>query len=491
MKTTPANPFVREISPIRFSVLNDDQIEQICQAAYWILEHVGCKILHKEARQLLAQAGATVKDEQVKLPRYIVEECVRWAPKGFTIFNRSGQPALAAYGRNVYFGTSTASPNTIDARTGEVHPTGLQDIARGARIANALEHIDWVMPFGSAQDVPGKAADLHEFLATVTNTTKPVAFCGYSGRGVTYVYEMAAEIAGGLDALQQHPFVLAYPEPITPLTYPAAVIERMFVAADLRQPQIPSGSQQPGATSPISLAGTLAQATAESLMSITLIQLKQKGAPVFMACNIGGFNMRSGIMSIVPPEVSLGLAAQAEIARSFGLPSWGLAGATDAKRVDAQAGAESAFSILAQALAGLTLIHDVGYADMGMSCSADMLVLGNELIGCTRRFLRGIRVDASEIGLETIGAIGPGGNYLLAEETTRRCRSEYWMSDLFTREPYSVWQQNGATDMQQRIHTRVLQLLDEHQAPQLPDGTREALEKIKIRGQMALLKNEG
>ena len=39
---------------------------------------------------------------------------------------------------------------------------------------------------------------------------------------------------------------------------------------------------------------------------------------------------RWSMLSLAGPEVSLGLAAHAEVAQSFGLPTWGLAGATDA-----------------------------------------------------------------------------------------------------------------------------------------------------------------
>ena len=53
--------------------------------------------------------------------------------------------------------------------------------------------------------------------------------------------------------------------------------------------------------------------------------------------------MRTALLSLAAPEMSLGLAAQAEVAQSFGLPTWGLAGATDSKTLDAQAGIESAF----------------------------------------------------------------------------------------------------------------------------------------------------
>jgi trimethylamine--corrinoid protein Co-methyltransferase len=366
----------------------------------------------------------------------------------------------------------------MDARTGEVHPTTLKDIERAARVADALPHIDWVMPFGSAQDVPGEIAEVYEFDAVVRNTTKPIAFCGYSGKGVARVYEMAAAVAGGMDALEAKPFVMAYPEPITPLTYPHEVVERIFVAADLWQPQIPTGTQQPGATAPITLAGALAQGGAESLMAVVLVQLRQRGAPVFMACNIGGFNMDTGIMSMVPPESSLGLAAQAQLAQAVGLPTWGLAGATDSKLIDAQAGAEAAFSLLAQALAGLNLIHDVGYMDMGMCCSCDMLVMGDELIGWVRRFLRGITVDDAAIGLEVIRQVGPAGNYLVQEQTLRHCREAYWRPELFSRVGRDAWVKKGSPDLRDKIHAKVIDLLDNHKPTPLAETVTDEMQAI-------------
>ena len=43
-------------------------------------------------------------------------------------------------GRKSYYGTSTASPRTKDALTGEIHPTRVADIAIGAQVADA-EHV--------------------------------------------------------------------------------------------------------------------------------------------------------------------------------------------------------------------------------------------------------------------------------------------------------------------------------------------------------------
>jgi trimethylamine--corrinoid protein Co-methyltransferase len=372
-----------------------------------------------------------------------------------------------------------------------VHETRVADIARGALVADALPDIDWVMPMGSSQDVPAFAADLHEFEAVVTHTTKPAVFIGYSKRGFELVYEMAAAVAGGIDELREHPFLLAYPEPITPLVFPPEVVDRIFIAADLFMPQIPGSTQQLGATAPVTLAGAVALAVAEGLLSVVLVQLRRRGAPCFLSANVSGFDMAKTMLSIAAPEMSLGLSAQAEVAQSFGLPTWGLAGSTDSKALDAQAGIESAFSILAQGLGGLNLIHDVGYMDGGMICSAEMLVLGNEVVGMAKRFIRGITVNAETLARDVIQKVGPGGNFIQEEHTFRHFRNELWMPTLMSRQPYETWRQQGSKDMARRVREKVKAILDSHKVPPLPDKTLAALEKLKRDGARELTKLYG
>jgi len=469
-------------------VLNDDQIYEITQAALTILEETGVKIDHSGALKLLKQAGAVVKDDRVRLPRHIVQSALVTAPRGFRIYNRQGRPALDLTNRKSYFGTSTASPKCVDAYTGEIHETRLADIANGAKVADALEHIDWVMPFGSSQDVPGAAIEVHEFEAVVNNTVKPLVFCGYTARGTELVFEMAAAVAGGLDELRQRPFVIAYPEPITPLYYPAAVVDKMFVCSDLGQPQLTSGAQQFGGTAPITIAGALALCLAESLFSITLAQLRKPGCPCFMGSTFLTLSMDNGLMSVAGPEANLAYAAHAQLAQSFGLPTWGLAGGTDAKLIDAQAGAEAALTMFNQALVGHNLIHDVGYLDASMLCSADQLVLGNELAGWVRRFMAGVRVTPETLALEIINKVGPGGNFLRNSHTLKNFRNEWWRPELFTREAYNKWFEGGATDIKERIRGRVVDILHSHQPVNLDDGLKAQVAQIRERGSAELEK---
>jgi trimethylamine--corrinoid protein Co-methyltransferase len=479
---------VVEKSSVWLRVLTDDQIQDIKRAAFEVMSKVGFKVHHEGARKMLKQAGAWISGEIVKVPEHIVVGCLNTAPKGWVTYDREGNRAMEVEGRKSYYGTSTASPNTKDALTGEIHPTRVTDIAIGAKVADALDNIDWVMPMGSVQDVPPVVADLYEFEAVVTNTTKPIVFIGYTPKGVELVYEMAVEVAGGLDRLRQRPFLIFYPEPISPLVFPADVIDRLFVCADLCMPQIQGPTIQPGATGPVTMAGAVAQGTAEALMCLVLAQLRQPGCPVGLGCNFGVFDMTAGLLSIGAPETSLALAAQAEVAQSFELPTWGLAGSTDAKVLDAQAGAESAFSILAQGLSGLNLIHDVGYMDNGMVCSAAQLVLGDENIGMTKRFIQGMEVNTESLARELIEKVGPGGHFLTEDHTYKHFKNELWVPGLMTRMASDDWQREGAKDMACRIDEKLKEIINTHEVPPLPDNTLAAFQTIKKKGEKILVK---
>jgi trimethylamine--corrinoid protein Co-methyltransferase len=469
-----------------FRVLSDDQIEDVKRAAFDVMSKVGFRIHHAGARKMLKQAGAQVDGKIVKVPEHLVNACLATAPKGWTIYDREGKRAMEVEGRKSYYGTSTASPNTKDALSGEIHPTRVADIAIGAKVADALPNIDWVMPMGSVQDVPPTVADLFEFEAVVSNTIKPTVFIGYTPRGVELTFEMAAEVAGSMDKLRERPFLIFYPEPISPLVWPADVIDRLFVCADLSMPQIQGPTIQPGATGPVTLAGAVAQGTAEALMCVVLSQLRNPGCPIGMGCNFGIFDMAAGLLSMAAPEMSLGLAAHAEVAQSFGLPTWGLAGATDAKVLDAQAGSEAAFSILAQGLAGLNLIHDVGYMSNGMVCSTAQLILGDENIGMAKRFMRGLQVNQETLAREVIEKVGPGGHFLDQDHTYAHFRNELWVPSLMSRSALSDWQAQGAKDMASRIQEKLEDIVKHHEAPALPDKTLSTLRSIRQKGEKEL-----
>ncbi|WP_022666543.1 trimethylamine methyltransferase family protein [Desulfospira joergensenii] len=472
---------------VQMKVLTDDQIWEVQQAAFDIVEKVGFKCIHKEVHKMMKQAGAVIKDNIIRMPRFIVEQALVTAPRGWTIYDRTGRRAMEVEGEKSHFGTSTGSPNTRDAFTGEIRETTIRDIEMGALVADYLPNIDFVMPMGTAQDVPAAAAELYEIPALVSNTVKPAVFLCYSSLGCKYVYEMASVIAGGRENLSQKPFLIAYPEAIAPLHFPDEVVERIFIAADRFMPQLPGSTVQAGATGPVTLAGVLTQITAEALIHITIAQLRKTGCPVGMSGNVGILDMKTALMTMGAPENSLATIAQAEVAASFGLPTWGLAGATDAKRLDAQAGIDSTFSIFSQGLSKLNLIHDVGYMASGMACSLEQLVMGNEVVGMTKRFAQGITITRETLARQVIQDVGPAGHFLAQKHTMTHFKNELSNTRIRNLQSISAWQDSGCPSLEEKIREEIQMILDTHKPEPLSNKVLTELERLRKEGEKEIL----
>jgi trimethylamine--corrinoid protein Co-methyltransferase len=196
--------------------------------------------------------------------------------------------------------------------------------------------------------------------------------------------------------------------------------------------------------------------------------------------------MVKGWLSLGGPEMSLALAAQAEVAQSFGLPTWGLAGATNAKVLDAQAGVEATFQIMAQSLSGINLIHDVGYMDMSKACGVEQLILGDEIIGMVKRFMRGVVFTPDQMGRGLLAQVGPGGEFLSHSHTLKNFKKELWRPTIFTRDPIDVWRDKGEKDTQALVAEKIYQILQSHQPNPLSDSVLDNLERIKNEGQKVL-----
>ncbi len=80
-------------------ILTQDQIFEIKRAAFDIMYSVGFKVLHEGARNMLKKAGAVVEGELVRVPEFMVRQCLLTVPKGFTLYDRIGNRALEIEGR--------------------------------------------------------------------------------------------------------------------------------------------------------------------------------------------------------------------------------------------------------------------------------------------------------------------------------------------------------------------------------------------------------
>ncbi|MEJ2726179.1 MAG: trimethylamine methyltransferase family protein [Deltaproteobacteria bacterium] len=407
----------------RMKVMNRGQALAIHTAALEILEKTGFRMEHPGVLETLAGAGCKVSaGDRVKIPAYLVEDALLSAPRQIALYDQNGNKTMPLTNDNFFYGTGSDATFTLDPETGERRRSLLSDVANYARLVDGLENISFCMSMANPVDVPViEDIYLHVFAEMVKNTNKPIVFIADSGKDIAKIYEAACLVAGGEEALQEKPFLLNYSEAISPLHFPENVMERLVFCAEKKIPIcLPSGSNA-GGGSPVTLAGSMALGIAENLVGLVVHQLFGKGSPFLFGPNVSVLDMKSTIVSYGCPEWSLTQAALADMRDEiYGLPIWAFAGASDSKVMDAQAGAESMFSIITAMLSRSNLIHDVGFLEYGSTSSLEMITMANELVAMSRSFVEGIPVSEKTLALDAIERVaggGPGSLFLADDHT--------------------------------------------------------------------------
>ena len=467
----------------RLRVLNHEQALAIHAAALEILEKVGFKMEHAGAREMLTDAGGKIsEDDRLKLPARVVEAALDSAPKQIVLYDQRGKEAMPLIDGNYFYGTGSDATFTLDLETGLRRRAVLQDVADFARLVDGLEYIAFVMSMGNPENVPVEDIYIHVFAEMVKNTNKPIVFIADSGRDIYRIYQIACQVMGGEKELRSKPFLLNYSEAISPLRFPENIMEKLIFCARKGIPIcLPSGSNA-GGGAPITLAGALALGIAENMVGLVVHQLAGKGSPFLFGPNVSTLDMKSTIVSYGCPEWSITQAALADMRDEiYGLPMWAYGGASDAKVMDAQAGAEAMFSIVSSMLSRCNVIHDVGFLEYGNTSSLEMVVMANELIAMSRFFTEGIKVNQETLALEAIERVAtgePGSIFLMDDHTFENFMKAQFLPVLLDRNRYDSWKEAGATDVYQRCNTEAKRILSEHQVEPKPDEVIKEIGRI-------------
>ena len=463
---------------LKMELLQEEQIAQILEASRKVLEETGVKIYSDKARKLLIDAGCTAEDVLVKIPWALVEKALKTAQSNVDIYDRLGNLSMSLGSRNTYFGTGPTCPYFLDPMTGEHREAVKQDAADTAKVADALGNIHFVMSLCTVGDQTAQLADLHEVHAMLQNTTKPIVSWSFNQENLDEMIEMCAAVAGCLESLQEKPFLIVYAEPTTPLIHTKEALEKVMLLAEKKVPCIYSPGMVLGGTAPVTISAALSIGVADSLTGLVISQLVTPGAPFITSAGGCPMDMKTMQCSYGGPETALLYMGSTEVYHYLDLPIFGLAGATDAKIVDAQAGVEAAFQIMLAKGSGANLIHDIGFIDSGMTGSIEYMVLCDEIISMTERYFQGVTVDAERLGTDMVKQVGPGGNFLVQEHTMRYFKEELWSGKLSDRQSYSNWENKGSTSMTERAVEKMRKILATHNGIPLESAVKEKIDAI-------------
>lgn len=469
-------------SPI-FEVLTEEEIEAIYFSALRVLYETGVRVYEKEGVDLAHSGGAIVEDTDdesslVKIPPWMVDKALATLPRKVTVVGPDRKYRMELYKNQIYFGAGSDTPFTIDPRTGERRRATYQDVKDFARLAQAMPNMDFHMSLGIVQDVAVGTYDRWQYLAMLEGTNKPINITAVDLDGLRDQLEMAYIRLGGKEEWDKGPCFSLYIEPVSPLSHSEEVIQKLLYSADHNIPFVYTPCPLAGATAPTTLAGTAVQALTESLLGIVLSQLRKPGTSLIIGGLMSNMDMQTTVYCYGSPEMALLSAAYTQITKWLGVPMYETAGCSDSKIFDEQAAMEATFNIATAALVGGNMIHDVGYLEQGLTSSMEMMVASNEIINMVKRILRGIQVDDSTKALDVMDEVGPGGHFLEHDHTYSRFKNEIWQPELMDRQNWDNWSAAGSMTFGDRVHERVIEVLETETEPLMDEGMVKELRRI-------------
>ncbi len=459
-------------------LLSEEEIEQIHLSALSILWQTGIEVREEQAFKILKKAGCATNGMRVRIPAHLVEESIRLAPRTFALYGRDPDFKVTLEDRRVFYEPMIGRLNIVDLETGERRQTTLQDVGNLVRVADYLEHYTLlhsgaIMPH--IEGIPDKLAHVHGYYTSVKNSSKVIKGVVRGKEKAKDCIRMASIIAGGEEALRQRPNVFTTCNVISPLQFAVEQTEGLIEYAKMGLPVDIASEPQCGATSPVSLAGTIAQQTAEILGAIVVAQLVNPGTPVLMGTVAAAMDMRNVMIALGGVEGAMINVAHAQMAQFYQIPSRGTGSNTESKSLDVQAGIEKTLTLMMPALAGINMIFYPGTIDHAFTVSLEGLVIDHEICSIIHRILQGISVNDLSLGVDVIENVGPGGHFLNQKHTLENLELEHYMPKVSDRDSHDAWVEKGRRGMFEKAKEAVRKILGEHEPVPLDSAVEKEL----------------
>jgi trimethylamine--corrinoid protein Co-methyltransferase len=471
-----------------YQPLSPADIETIHRASLTILENTGMSYESglEATIDLLEAQGARVDRERARVyfPKDLVVTQADKAPERVVLFSRDGKNDLDLTQHRVYLGTGGAAIKILDLESGRARPTTLNDMYQIGRLVDALDNIHFFLRPCIPTDIPENEYDANTFYTCLKATGKHVMAGVNDVAGFHKALDIAAMVAGDMAKLKDKPFISIITSfAISPLKLCSQSTMIMQEAVRNRIPVALSSAPMAGSTSPLTMAGTLAQLHAEQLAGIAVCQLTRPGAPILYGgipgmANLNNFGYLGGAV-----ECGMMNAAIHQLAHHIKVPNYNSAGLADSKIPDVQAGWEKASTVLLAALGGSHFIHHAaGMLESMLTVAYEQYVIDDEIIGMCCKVLQGIDVDAEHLALEAIDEVGPGGNFIASDHTFAHLRTEYFTGNGVTdRKIRDDWERDGSQDAAARAREIARTMLAQEEKSYIPvDVARAIRQKYHI-----------
>ena len=422
--------------------------------------------------QVTAAGGSLDQDGRLHFSADLIERTLDGLQRDFILCGQQAEHDLQLGGQRVHVGSGGAAPLIMDLESGRYRESNLRDLYDAARLVDSLEHIHFFSRSLVARDMPDlHSLDINTAYACLAGTSKHVFTSVSQAAHVEEIAEMCFTIAGSREAFLQRPFLsLNINPPVPPMRFDADSCEVLAEAARLGIPVHSNTFGQMGASSPVTMAGSIAQTIAETLSGMIFAWLVNPEAKIVFGTRPLVTDLRTGAMSGGSGEGAIIMAASAQMANYYGLANSTIAGATDSKIADAQSGYEKCLTVALAAQAGSNLITQAaGMHASLMGCALESYVIDNDMLGGILKSLGPIEVSEATLALDAIDEVVHGdGHFLGQAETLQRMQSDFVYPEIGDRRSVDEWEADGSKDIHEVARDRTRQILQQHFPRHLP-----------------------
>jgi trimethylamine--corrinoid protein Co-methyltransferase len=294
------------------------------------------------------------------------------------------------------------------------------------------------------------------------------------------MHDMLVAVRGSEKKLAEKPLAIFDACPSPPLKWSNLTTQSLIDSARVGIPSELISMGMTGATSPVTISGTLVQHVAENLCGLVICQLAKKGAPVIFGGSPSSFDLRKGTTPMGAIETMMIDSAYAQIAKHLHLPTHAYMGLSDAKTNDSQAGLETGLGAILGALSGVNVISGPGMMDFESCQSLEKLVIDNEICGMAYRLINGISQRDDPIATDLFKGFTPKMQFLSLPHTRKWYRQEHTFPAIIDRDTYDYWVSLGRKSMAERAAEEVERLLKTRPAPLAEKNVLTELKKIML-----------
>ena len=483
--TGVGRPYILRNIPT-YDVLSEENLARIERAADRILAETGIEFRDDPvALDHWRRAGAQIDGLRVRFEPGMLREILASAPPVFTQHARNPANSVQIGGKSVVFAPAYGSPFVMDLDRGRRFGT-IEDFRNFIRLAQSspnLHHSGGTIC--EPTDVPVNKRHLDMVLAHVELSDRPFMGSVTAEERSEDSIEMA-RLLFGAGFVDQNCVILGNVNVNSPLVWDGTMTRSLRAYARANQAAVIVPFILGGAMGPVTSAGAIAQAHAETLAGCALTQLERKGAPVIYGNFLSSMSLRSGAPTFGTPEPAIGSMVVGQLARRANLPLRCSGNFTTSKLPDAQAMTEGTMSMLAAVHCGANFIlHSAGFLDGLLSMSYEKFMMDADLCGALHSYLDGIKVDDDQLAVEAFAEVGPGNHFFGSAHTMAHYETAFWDSSLADNEPFEKWEAAGSVDAATRANRAWKKALAEYEAPALDEGVRESLRDFVARRKAA------